>query len=480
MKDIVVKIKKIEQEQRRRKSAPLAKYNKTKVHAKQMEFHKCQKRNRWVFGGNRTGKTECGAVETVWLALGIHPFRKNVANVACWVVSLSRQVQRDVAQKKILHYLDKSKIEKVVMTSGEKSSPEYGIIDYLVVINVFGGRSTIGFKSCEAGREKFQGASLDFVWFDEEPPEDIYRECQMRVLDKCGNLFGTMTPLKGLSWVYDEIYLNARQNPEVWYEFMDWSDNPYLSAGEVEQMSASMSAEELDSRKYGRFATFGGLVYPEFSAANVIEPFDVPPDWQDAISIDPGLNNPLSCHWYARDGDGNVYVVAEHYKAGKDVPYHAEKIEQISRSLGWKTNRYGGYDVLMDSAAKQRTLSAEKSVAELFADYGIFADTSVNKDLFSGISRVKSMLKPLVGPPKLYVFSTCANMIREIKGYGWGEDDKPVKRDDHAMDELRYYVSYVFDGLSACKNKPRKSAVQADIDRLLSDCRRRELRSKCI
>lgn len=90
------------------------------------------------------------------------------------------------------------------------------------------------------------------------------------------------------------------------------------------------------------------------------------------------------------------------------------------------------------------------------------------------------MLKPLVGPPKLYVFSTCANMIREIKGYGWGEDDKPVKRDDHAMDELRYYVSYVFDGLSACKNKPRKSAVQADIDRLLSDCRRRELRSKCI
>lgn len=34
-------------------------YNRTKVHLKQMEFHKCQKRNRWVFGGNRSGKTEC-------------------------------------------------------------------------------------------------------------------------------------------------------------------------------------------------------------------------------------------------------------------------------------------------------------------------------------------------------------------------------------------------------------------------------------
>lgn len=272
MKEIVKRIKKIESEQRRRKNCPLAAYNKTKVHQKQMAFHKCQKRNRWVFGGNRTGKTECGAVETVWLALGIHPFRKNLPDVNCWVVSLSREVQREVAQKKILHYLDKSKIDKVVMTSGSKGSPEYGVIDYLTVKNVFGGTSTIGFKSCEAGREKFQGASLDFVWFDEEPPEDVYRECQMRILDRGGHLFGTMTPLKGLSWVYDEIYLNCRRNPEVWCEFMEWSDNPYLKASETAQMAASMSAEELDSRQYGRFQTVGGLVYPEFGLANVVEP----------------------------------------------------------------------------------------------------------------------------------------------------------------------------------------------------------------
>lgn len=55
----------------------LAGYNALdKVHKKQMEFHMCLKRNRWVFGGNRTGKTECGAVEAVWFARGIHPYRK--------------------------------------------------------------------------------------------------------------------------------------------------------------------------------------------------------------------------------------------------------------------------------------------------------------------------------------------------------------------------------------------------------------------
>jgi predicted NAD-dependent protein-ADP-ribosyltransferase YbiA (DUF1768 family) len=47
--------------------------------------------------------------------------------------------------------------------------------------------------------------------------------------------------------------------------------------------------------------------------------------WYDNISIDPGLNNPLSAHWYAVDFDGNVYVIAEHYMAGKDVKYHADQ-----------------------------------------------------------------------------------------------------------------------------------------------------------
>lgn len=274
MKQIIERLKEIEAEEKRRKSSLLARYNKGKVHKKQMAFHKCQKRNRWVFGGNRSGKTECGAVETVWLARGIHPFRQNREEICCWVVSLSQQVQRDVAQQKVLQYLDKSWIEQIVMLSGSKGSPEYGIIDYIVINNVFGKTSKIAFKSCEAGREKFQGTSLDFVWFDEEPPRDIYEECSMRVLDRRGEIFGTMTPLKGLTWVYDEIYLNSKNSKEVWCEFMEWADNPFLSQAEVDEMTETLSPDSLEARRYGRFQTFGGLVYSEFSEENnVIEPF---------------------------------------------------------------------------------------------------------------------------------------------------------------------------------------------------------------
>ena len=208
---IIGKIKQIESEELRRKNNNKLKTYNTgeKVHQKQLKFHKCTKKNRWVFGGNRTGKTECGAVEVVYLARGIHPYKENKQSTSGWVVSLSTQVQRDVAQQKILYYLNPEWIEEVVMLSGRKDSLSNGVIDYIVIKNIFGGFSRIGFKSCDQGREKFQGTSLDYVWFDEEPPYDIYLECKMRVIDKGGLLFGTMTPLNGLTWVYESIYLNG-------------------------------------------------------------------------------------------------------------------------------------------------------------------------------------------------------------------------------------------------------------------------------
>lgn len=438
-KDILSKILSIEKEQVRRYNNNLIlRYNTgKKKHKKQIAFHKCKKRNRWVFGGNRSGKTECGAVESIYIARGIHPYKKNKKDVFGWVVSLSTQVQRDVAQDKILKYLNPDWIVDITMLQGKKDSPKSGIIDQIKIKNVFGGISTIGFKSCDQGREKFQGSSLDFVWFDEEPPKDIYDECKMRVLDKRGEIFGTMTPLKGLTFIYDEIFLNKFNSKEVWCEFIEWADNPYLSKKEIKMLTQNMSERELESRRYGRFMSDSGPVYTEFDEnVHVIEPFSIPYDWQDCLSIDPGLKNPLSCHFYAIDYDGNVYVVAEHYESGLDVYSHSLKIKEIADKLNWHKDFSGRLTSLIDSSANQKTLAYSKSVSELFYENGINVNANVNKDLFSGINRVKGYLKS----NKLFIFKNCVNLIREIKGYRWGNSDLPIKRDDHALDELRYYI----------------------------------------
>ena len=469
--EILSRLAAIEREQKLRKkdSEKLASYNRKKRHKKQIAFHRCKKRNRWVFGGNRSGKTECGAVECIWMLRGIHPYRRNRKDVFGWAVSLSTQVQRDVAQAKILSYLPKSWIVDITMLSGRKDSPAGGVIDQIKIKNVFGGISTLGFKSCDQGREKFQGSSLDFVWFDEEPPQDIYEECLMRVMDRRGDIFGTMTPLKGKTFIYNEIFLNRKKNPEIWHEFMTWEDNPHLSQKEAKLLENALDSSSLDARKFGKFSDGAGLVYPEFDeAVHVIEPFPVPREWQDNISIDPGLNNPLSAHWYCVDWDGNIYVVAEHFASGRDIDFHAKAIKDISLKLGWKTDGRGRISALIDSAAGQRTLSSQKSVAELFYERGILVDTNVNKDVFSGIARVKSCLKRGNGEGDIYIFSNCVNMIEEFKTYSWANGDNPKKVDDHCMDELRYYVM----------TRPNPAERQEEIPIIAADKLRRIRRKK--
>jgi phage terminase large subunit len=246
---------------------------------------------------------------------------------------------------------------------------------------------------------------------------------------------------------------------------MEWADNPYLDGAEVELLTQSLSNDQLESRRYGRFKANTGLVYPEFEQeVHVIEPFTIPKDWQDQISIDPGLNNPLSAHWYAVDYDGNVYVVAEHFLAGKDVEYHSNEIRRISDSLGWHRDGRGRLHALIDPAGGQKTLSSPKSVIELFYENGIVASPRVNKDIFSGIQRVKSYLKVRDGKPKLFIFPCCVNLIRELKTYRWGEGEKPEKKDDHALDELRYYIMTKPENLPP---KPVKTEIQKDKERLI-------------
>ncbi|NLL56371.1 MAG: hypothetical protein GX242_04055 [Clostridiales bacterium] len=270
-----------------------------------------------------------------------------------------------------------------------------------------------------------------------------------------------MTPLKGLTWVYDEIYLNKYNSDQVFYIQMEWADNPFLDEQEVKEISTTLSADSLSSRRYGNFDANCGLVYPEFDpCVHVIEPFDVPYEWQDLISIDPGLRNPLSAHFYCVDYDGNVYVVAEHYEKDKDIDYHADKIIAIANSLNWHKLPSGSLEAIIDSAATARTLSSSKSVAELFCQRGISVNTKVNKELFSGINQVKSYLKQ----KKLFIFNNCVNLIREFKSYWWGKQDRPIKTDDHAMDELRYYI------MTRPKNTPPKKSkniMQKHYDRLL-------------
>ncbi len=144
-------------------------------------------------------------------------------------------------------------------------------------------------------------------------------------------------------------------------------------------------------------------------------------------------------------------------------------ILKIAEELGWKKLKNGMLETLIDSAAKQKTLASEKNVVDLFYEQGIITNPNVNKDVLSGISKVKTYLKNINGKSKLFIFSNCTNLIQEFKTYRWGSADSPIKKDDHCLDELRYYIMSINSSKTQLKTK---TEIQKDKEKLAYKLRR--------
>jgi terminase large subunit-like protein len=133
--------------------------------------------------GNQLGKTLAGGFEAAMHATGRYPddwkgkrFDRPTVGWACGVTG---EVVRDTVQKILVGRvgqegtgaIPKDAIAELVSARG---IPE--LLDTIKVKHLSGGHSIIGLKTYASGREKFQGETLDWVWFDEEPPADIYTE----------------------------------------------------------------------------------------------------------------------------------------------------------------------------------------------------------------------------------------------------------------------------------------------------------------
>lgn len=213
----------------------------------QESFHRSKKRHRWVIAANRAGKTTCGAVESIWTACGWHPFREVIVPNSGWVVSVDFPASRDVAQEKIFEYLPPWMIKT------------WNKADQLLILK---NLSRIGFKSCDSGWLKFQGADKDWVWFDEEPEELVFKECVARIVaGRSLMVWGTMTPLKGITWTYSDIYKSDRQDLELFSASI--YDNPALPKEEVEAFERSLNEYEKEARLFGKYVILSGS--PVFS-----------------------------------------------------------------------------------------------------------------------------------------------------------------------------------------------------------------------
>lgn len=182
-------------------------------YSKQAEFHAAGAiyRERLFLGGNRVGKTECGAAEMAMHLTGTYPRwwqgKRFELPIRAWAAGITGESTRDVVQAKLLGAPDRREewgtgmLPKDSFTEPMMGRGIANAVDMLSVRHVSGGWSSLMFKSYEKGREKWQGAALEVIWMDEEAPLELYTEALTRTNETGGIVYMTCTPLLGMSQV---------------------------------------------------------------------------------------------------------------------------------------------------------------------------------------------------------------------------------------------------------------------------------------
>ena len=432
-------------------------------HPKQIEASQSRAKIRALFWGNRVGKTEWGAQEVAKVLLGEH---KWISPGEIWSFSTSFDDQKDTTQKKLLSYLPKHR------WVGEPVWLRRGIIKEITIDAGNGRQSKVTFKSYEQGREKAQGAGKVLIWFDEEPPQDIWEECLVR--QDAGiplHIILTMTPVKGMTWVYDDIYM-ATNNSDIFVSAAGWDDNPYLTEEQKNQMSRGLKPSAIKVRREGKFIKKTGLVCSWFSRSVHIVKMDNIPDGTTYFGLDFGFTNPAAGLWVRMDRDFNLWIFDGFYRRGL-INTELQKLIQIKEGgIRGMTRRVG------DSAQASDIKQLNDSGIEIV---GVKKETGTNKENWdewrARIMEEQGRVQELTGKPKLFISadlvevdddersatfgSTFNFLMREMENLSWeerkesGEVAKAMwgNQPNHGIDALTYILAEIYQP----KDKPSKT-----------------------
>lgn len=411
-------------------------------HAKQIKFHSSTKKIRLYIGGNRSGKTVGGICEDIWWATGKHPYRETppppVRGRVC-SVDFTNGIEKTI-RPEVARWCPLSELR------GGSWSTAY---DKQTRTLHFANDSFIEFMSYDQELDKFSGTSRHFIHHDEEPPKDIYVENLARTVDTGGEIWFTMTPVEGMTWIFDDIYMRGKDDdPTIDVIEVDMLENPYLQEGEVQLFLSGLDEDERNARVHGKFVQLGGLVYKQFSSeVHVMEPFVPNKEWLWVASLDHGFNNPTAWLWHAINPDGRVFTFHEHYESGQTIDYHAKKVHEVNTTFGRAPEYYVG-----DPSIRNRDPITGTSIFEEYVKYGI-PIVLANNDVAAGVNRVARYLKLAAdGRPNLMITKNCTNLIWEMNRYRWktyankklqnknNAHEQAHKKDDHACDSLRYFI----------------------------------------
>lgn len=319
-----------------------------------------------------------------------------------------------------------------------------------------GAKIEFGFLERDADVYRYQGQAYSWIGFDEitHLPTEFawnYLASRLRTTDPEIQTYMRCTANPGGSgagWVKKRYISPSPPNEGfmgkdgITRKFIPARlvDNPYLAEdGRYEQMLKSLPEVQRRQLLEGNWDVAEGAAFVEFDPfQHVIAPFEIPLHWERLKGIDYGYASESACVWGAVDPSDNTLIIyRELYRkglTGQELGYVLAEME-----LADPVSVRG----VLDTACWNRTGTTGPTIAESLIQAG-HKLRPADKNRVAGKIQIHEYLKvQSSGRPKLQIFNTCPNLIRELQSIPLDRsnpEDVDTHAADHAYDALRYLI----------------------------------------
>ena len=337
------------------------------------------------------------------------------------------------------------RLEKMGATWKEKRTENLVIVRFLGRENhfyIFGGRD-------ESSASLIQGITFAGVLLDEVAlmPRSFVEQACASCSVAGSRLWFNCNPAGPSHWFYKEWILGAEKRNCLRLHFT-MEDNPSLTE-EIRQRYQRLYTGVF-YRRYilGQWAQAEGRVYDFFEPEMVKKAPEGPFDkWY--VSCDYGTVNPTSMGLWGLH-QGVWYRVQEFYFASRERQRQMTDEEYAEALTNLVGKRFVTAVIVDPSAASFIEVLKRKGWRVKKAD----------NDVLGGIRLTSDCLKD----GRIVICEGCSDCIREMDEYVWdlssGSRDRVRKEHDHAMDDMRYFVSTVLGsktvGFAACSVERRR------------------------
>ncbi len=280
---------------------------------------------------------------------------------------------------------------------------------------------------------RIQGATFEYVYGDEVTTwsEEVFQMLKSRLRCRHSHFDGTCNPDSPLHWFKKFLDSDA----DI-YQQKYVIDDGVLPEDVVENLKMEYAGTVYYDRYIlGNWAIANGLVYPFFAGdmGKYLYSGEIQ-GIQGAfyVSIDYGTRNPCSMGLWCVQPNRAIRIAESYYNSREEIRQRTDE-EHYAELERLTAGRYIQYVIVDPSAA---------SFIECIRRHGKFQVMAADNRVLDGIRTTASLLNA----GKLLIHNSCKDSIREFQAYSWDDkaaEDKVIKENDHAMDDIRYFASTI-------------------------------------